>query len=54
MATFRDPVARDRAWGRYFAKRGLCPLTRDVRPVYNPLRLAAYQVKRALAGEVRA
>ena len=51
--TFRNPAARDAAWGRYFAKRGLQPTTRDTRTRPNPVRLAEYHRKRELARVVR-
>lgn len=31
MATFRDPAARDRAWGRWYAQRGAAAAIRRTR-----------------------
>ena len=53
MIRFRDPVARDRAWARYYAQRGLRPMTRDIRQIPNPLRLANYAVRKALSTTVK-
>lgn len=53
MSRFRDPVARDKAWGRYYAARGLRPLSKDVCQPYNALRLLAYLTRRAVATEMR-
>ena len=51
--TFRNPVARDAAWGRYYRKRGLAPCKRDTRPTPNPIRRAVYETRRALSQIVR-
>jgi hypothetical protein len=53
MAQFRDPVARDRAYGRYYARHGLRPVTKDTRQTPNPLRLAEYQRRKAMSGVIR-
>ncbi|MBB1060386.1 hypothetical protein [Marilutibacter spongiae] len=42
-------MARDRAWARFYASRGLRPVTKDLRQQPNPVRLAAYAVRRALS-----
>lgn len=56
--TFRDPAARDAAWGRYYRKRGLAAVqraksARDLRPTPGPIRRAIYETRRALAQLVR-
>lgn len=48
MATFRDPVARDRAWARYYSQRGLRGVVdRRIRSIPNPFRFANYLLRRA-------
>lgn len=53
MNRFRDPAARDAAWGRYYARRGLAPLLRKPRSRSNNERLAVYAVRRAMAALIR-
>jgi hypothetical protein len=53
MSRFRDPAARDAAWGRYYRKRGLAPLMRKPQSRSNNQRLAVYAVRRALATLIR-
>ena len=48
-STFRDPAARDRAWGRYYARQGLAPTTRSIAPQTPAQRRAEYAWRRALA-----
>lgn len=52
-ARFRDPVARDRAWGQYLRRRGLSPVERGITPTPNPIRRAVYEVRRALSQPIR-
>lgn len=48
MPTFRDPAARDRAWARYYSRKGLRGVvTSSDRPVPNPLRTVRYTAARA-------
>lgn len=43
---FRDQVARDRAWARHYAARGLrAPISRDVRSMSNSFRIANYYLR---------
>ena len=53
MPSFRDPVARDRAWGQYLRRRGCAPVTRDIRPIPQPIRRAIYEARKALSQPVR-
>lgn len=46
-AVFRDPIARDRAWARYYRSRGLAPCTQSIRVPSTAQRLAAYAVRKA-------
>lgn len=48
MTRFRNPAARDAAWGRYYAKRGLRPLMTEPRSMPVEFRLADYTVRKAL------
>jgi len=48
MATFRDPVSRDRAWAKHYARSGLrLPATKECRSMPNAFRLANYRIRRA-------
>lgn len=48
MATFRNQVARDRAWARHYARRGLrVPVYTSPRSVPNTYRLANYILRAA-------
>lgn len=48
MATFRDPVSRDRAWARHYARAGFrVPATKECRSMPNDFRLANYRIRRA-------
>lgn len=48
MATFRDPVARDRAWARYYSRKGLRGvLERHARSTPNQYRIANYLLRAA-------
>lgn len=53
MNRFRDPAARDAAWGRFYARRGLAPLLHKPVSRSNPQRLATYAVRKALATTIR-
>lgn len=53
MTTFRNPAARDAAWGRYYRKRGLAPVFHKPRSVSNPQRMAVYASRRALSTLIR-
>lgn len=56
MGRFRDPAARDAAWGRYYRKRGLSAVEKagkHSRPIPNPVRRALYETRRALSELVR-
>lgn len=48
-ATIRDQAARDRAWGRHYARQGLAPTTRSIAPPTPAQRRAEYAWRRALA-----
>lgn len=48
MTRFRNPVQRDIAWGRYYAKRGLRPLITEPRSQPVEFRLADYIVRKAM------
>lgn len=50
-ATIRDQAARDRAWGRHYARQGLCPVTRSIAVPTPAQRRAEYAWRRALADE---
>ena len=46
MTSFRDPVARDRAWARYYSRKGLRGVVeRKVRSVPNTYRVANYLIR---------
>lgn len=46
MATFRDPVARDRAWAKHYASRGLrVPVMTAAKSTPNAYRLANYLIR---------
>lgn len=47
-ARFRDGVARDLAWARYYRRGGLAPVLRTTRAAANAERLADYRIRRAL------
>lgn len=47
MNRFRDPAARDAAWGRYYRKRGLAPIRRTPVGMSNAYRIANYIQRRA-------
>lgn len=49
----RDPIARDRAFIRFYASRGLRPVLRDVRPMPNEMRRAVYETRKALSQQIR-
>lgn len=54
MSRFRDPAARDRAWARYYSRRGATGLlTRSVRPTPDLIRRATYALRKALQPLVR-
>ena len=50
-ATIRDQAARDRAWGRHYARKGLCPVTRSIVPQTAMQRREVYAVRRVRADE---
>lgn len=50
-ATIRDHAARDRAWGRHYARQGLAPPTRSIAVPTPAQRRAEYAWRRALADE---
>ncbi len=46
MAAFRDPVQRDRAWARHYARAGLrVPVMTAPRSTPNAFRLANYLIR---------
>ena len=46
MAAFRNPAARDRAFGRHYAKRGTAVVvTKSTRAPYAAERLSAWAAK---------
>ena len=47
MSRFRDPAARDAAWGRYYRKHGLSPIRRAPVAMPNVFRIANYYQRRA-------
>ena len=47
MATVRDSVARDQAFGRYYGARGLRPVLREIRSMPNAFRIANYFIRAA-------
>lgn len=53
VSRFRDEVARDVAWARYYLNRGLRPVRRDLRPMPNQIRRAVYETRKALSQTVR-
>lgn len=46
-ASFRDPGAREAAWGRYYRKKGLAPSHKHPRCMSNLYRIANYLQRRA-------
>lgn len=46
---FRDPVARDLAWGRYYRQRMKSPPLAGFRPLPPEARTAIWECKRLLA-----
>lgn len=52
-ATIRDQAARDRAWGRHYARQGLAPTTRSIAVPTPAQRRAEYAWRRALADEAK-
>lgn len=51
VPVFRDPAARDAAWGRYYRKRMTASPLAGMRPLPPAARMAVY-VRRQLLGTV--
>lgn len=47
MATFRNPGAREAAWGKYYRKKGLALCRKHPRSMSNTYRIANYLQRRA-------
>lgn len=46
-ATFRNPAAREAAWGRYYRRKGLAPIRKHPRCMPNVYRIANYLRRKA-------
>lgn len=46
-ASFRNPGAREAAWGRYYRKKGLAPIQKHPRCMSNCFRVANYLQRKA-------